>query len=92
MIDGEAKFKVGDQVKIINYGHLMWGRYKKVDGEYKHSPETWDMQPKIIGQIGVISQVKITQDTAGYVIDGIPNKSAWYEDGQLELVHRPEYK
>jgi len=93
----ETKFKVGDQVKIINYGHPIWA----------HNSETmpisfpviwvgddtkvYDMSPELIGQTGVIDKVNITQGKDGYSINGINGKLDWYNNDQLEFLIRPDY-
>lgn len=125
----EAKFKVGDKVKIVEYGSLMWryvnnyqkesdecakmdfiskkrilfneeaseeellyitGKsrpdnvYKEVDGVY------WiDLNPELVGQEGVIVTVSNTQNIPKYSLSG-PNKTAWYNEDQLELISNSE--
>lgn len=73
-----SKFQVGDQVKVVNYGSLVW--------PYNEPP--YDIHPELVGEVGIIATV----DGNSYAIDGIPGKHAWYDDGQLELVVRPEYR
>jgi len=81
-----TEFKVGDQVEIVNYGGLI---YEKGDDGALHAR---DLLPYIIGQRGIIVKAKTTQNIDNYSIDGIPSKTAWYQNDQLELVHRPKYK
>lgn len=77
-----TKFKLGDQVKVINYGNLINQGY----------PDQWDMCPEVVGQTGIISQAEVVQGESHYAIDNIIGKHAWYNDDQLELIYRPEYK
>jgi hypothetical protein len=51
----------------------------------------YDLSPYLIGQKGIITNVVGDENTA-YTIHGIPGKTSWYADGQLELVYRPDYK
>jgi uncharacterized membrane protein YkvA (DUF1232 family) len=68
------KYNTGDKVKIINYGHMIHVFAKPVD-----------MIPEIIGKMGIIQDA--TGDVQGYSIVGIPEKHAWYNADQLELVN-----
>lgn len=45
-----------------------------------------DMHPNLVGQKGIIVQVKETQGIIGYAIHGIKGKHAWYCNEQLELI------
>jgi hypothetical protein len=90
-----TKFKVGDQVKIVNYGHLYWTQEVE-DTPYYHRPEGggcwYDMSPGLVGKVGIIVEAHKTQGIDNYSIKGEPSKKAWYHNDQLELIHRPEYK
>lgn len=86
----QSKYKVGDKVEIVNYGHIIW--QSKHSGEAKmdlklHSEDKdiwfFDSNPELIGKVGIIT--KKTQRGA-YSIDGIPGKSAWYGEDQLKLI------
>lgn len=82
-----TKFKVGDQVKVINYGH------KVIDLE--SATGWWDMEERAIGQIGIIKEADRVQGSDEYCLhfpNGFGGKAAWYDNGQLELVHQPKYK
>ena len=93
-----SKFKIGDQVKIVNYGGLGCIS-RRIYEEHKsaYSPIVLkddgvntiviDTCRDVIGATGVISKV----EDGNYAIEG-PSKHAWYDDGQLELVYRPKYK
>ncbi len=69
-----AKFKIGDKVKVVEYGHIIFSCF---DGTTK----AIDINPKVIGKKGIVTE--ILQGT--YALDGIPEKIAWYKDDQLEL-------
>ncbi len=82
--------KIGDRVKIINYGHVVF----TVEEEYKiykfpliktfpGGTEARDISPELVGQEGIITQ--ISKDGDQYVLSG-PTKSAWYNEDQLELI------
>lgn len=93
-----TKFKVGDQVKIINYGHPFWWNPKSGIPKLNlpiiqenESLTVFDMSPELVGQIGIISQATTTQEIDQYAIEGIKHKHAWYTNDQLELVYRPQY-
>ena len=88
----EAKFSIGDKVKIVNYGHLLWS---KKNNEYQtgmplfreDGDVNWhDASSHLIGKVGVISEVTETQGKHQYAIEGVPEKTAWYSNEQLELV------
>lgn len=88
------KFKNGDHVRIINYGHFYWAHkefYNSLKltfpvirqiGDVLHL----DMMPELIGRTGVIKQASNTQNIPTYSIEGIKEKHAWYHENQLELV------
>ena len=85
------KFEIGDKVKVVNYGHRMWsykGTETKVNWPIISEDENiiWnDMQSEIVGKYGVVDKVTETQGITKYSLDGIPQKSAWYNEEQLEL-------
>lgn len=81
-------FVIGDKVKVVNYGHLIWAHKDsvmnlsfpvvKVGGNI-----TWmDMNISIVGKEGIVSKVS----GSGYALEGIPEKHAWYYEDQLEMV------
>jgi hypothetical protein len=93
-----TKYKVGDQVKIVNYGSSFWWNPKSGIPKLNfpiiyESVEVivFDMNPELVGQVGVVSKANTTQNIDNYAIEGIKDKHAWYHNDQLELVYRPEY-
>lgn len=131
----EQKFKKGDRVRIINYGHStwyakgeQWEAMAKADADFKniefefwtgeipkipHLPKekpdnilfedeniwTVDIKPNLVGKEGIVegsyadlSEIKgwgSTRDERNqkqYSIKGIKEKSAWYDEQQLELI------
>jgi hypothetical protein len=88
----KPKFKVGDKVRIVNYGSAMWLRKKLKETAFRLIRKDitrgyiYDHQPEIVGKEGIIAQVTMTQGIPSYAIDGIRQKYAWYHEGQLELV------
>lgn len=87
-----SRYKAGDTVKVVNYGHLFW-EHKNVKVKldfpivYEDEHVLWkDMSPEIIGKTGIISEVKKIQGQYEYCIEGIPEKHAWYYEDQLEMV------
>lgn len=87
------KFAIGDKVRIVEYGHLIWEN-KNFDQPKLSFPVyveddamRWlDMSPHLVGQEGIIQKVTITQGQPQYAIDGIPQKHAWYDEQQLEMI------
>lgn len=80
----KTKFKVGDKVEIIKYGHLVWVQERGVAGEK-------DLLPELIGKQGIIIKANAIDYSSfkgrdQYSIDGIPAKIAWYDNEQLKLV------
>lgn len=45
-----------------------------------------DICPQIVGKIGIIDKVQVTQGIPMYAINGIKEKYAWYNEDQIELV------
>lgn len=76
-----SKFKVGDSVRIIKYGHLFWS----YDNPESVIPTWYDMSPELIGQIGIVVKATRTQGICHYALKG-PSKYAWYNEEQLEKV------
>lgn len=84
-------FKIGDKVKIANYGHAIWENKNQPFGEGHNFPTIsedenirWiDIKPELVGKEGVVSKVGITQGIPEYSIEGI---GSWYSEKQLELV------
>ena len=87
------EIKIGDKVKIINYGHLLM--------IFKNSPEAstslpvykenekikWvDMCSSIIGATGIVQKIIKTQGIPKYSLSGINGKTAWFMENQLKLI------
>ncbi len=49
---------------------------------------TVDTTPEIVGKEGIIVKSERTQGIPSYAVDGIPEKYAWYDENQLELISR----
>lgn len=81
-------FKIGDKVRVVNYGHLvtMKEQYAKSMSFpiYKKEGKNWmmDMCPEAVGKKGTVESLL----DGKYAINGIKEKHAWYDDGQLELI------
>lgn len=75
------KFKIGDEVEIVNYGHNIWSS----DGNGHF--EILDIAKGVIGQKGVIVKVLDTQGIPKYAIDGIIGKHAWFDEQQLKYIN-----
>ena len=87
----EAAYKVGDKVRVINYGHVVRGSETDVESSFplvgrSGAVTLVDYRPDLIGQQGVIKEVSMGQGGPCYAIDGISGKSAWYYESQLEAV------
>ncbi len=83
-------FKVGDKVRIINYGAILWDRnpnlpYKQLS-MFINNIYIYDIMPEIIGKQGVVDIVSVKQGIVGYALNNIPEKYAWYYEDQLTLV------
>jgi len=72
-----SKFKPGDKVKIINYGSVIW---MNEDGKFVF----YDMTPELVRQTAIVNKVDLNQGKYKYSLIG-PNKTAWYNENQLEL-------
>ena len=89
-----TKYRIGDQVKIVEYGLMAWTKEKIIDGKWRvlDTPEWFDMSPERVGRIGIIIKATETQGKDGYVLwskkDG---RTAWYHNDQIKLLHRPKY-
>ena len=87
-----AMFGIGDKVKIVNYGSLLW-ESKDVKPSFKvlsvdEDGTYWcDMNPELVGKEGLVCKVSMTQGFPSYALDGI-SKYAWYNEEQLELVKK----
>ena len=134
----ESKFKAGDKVRVIKYGHLgwydsvetfnrfknfeiataknfemvlMWGK-QALDNRIPDGNEDFshliysqsdkggvfvDSSPKLVGREGIVrgshidlyggeGQANEEHFRHSYALDGIPEKVAWYDEEQLELI------
>lgn len=93
-----TKFKLGDRVKIVNYGSLaivpQLPEYQtlldnsKIIGRYDKKSVLVDTNPQWLGETGTIEKCTITQGIEQYSI--IPDKegvaTAWFTTKQLELI------
>ena len=95
-------FKIGDKVRIIKYGSLWKIHKSEYEFMCKYFNETpdysdiyiedesiiWkDTNKNLIGKEGVIRKVSESQPGfLQYALDGIPEKTAWYNHTQLELI------
>lgn len=93
-----AKFKPGDEVKIVLYGSCMWTQIGTLEDKMFSSfpiicsakignieVNFRDSNPSLVGQKGIVQETTCIQDKWKYVLKG-PNKVAWYHEEQLELV------
>lgn len=69
------KFKIGDKVRIVNYGHLVYG-----------VEDIIDIEKDLIGLTGIVVKTDNIQGIDCYAIQGEVNGS-WYYDDQLELQY-----
>tara|TARA_R110000796_G_scaffold59371_1_gene136821 strand:+ start:24918 stop:25145 length:228 start_codon:yes stop_codon:yes gene_type:complete len=74
-MEGNLKFKVGDKVEVIKYGHAIWSA----------ADDVIDIDPQLVGQQGVVVEAEICQNLKHYALDGL-SKYAWYDEQQLKLV------
>ena len=89
----ECKFKVGDKVRVVNYGHPIWS-FDEMDLPLIQEQEdskwkVYDLNPELIGQEGTVVDAHLTQDIPRYALEG-PRKYAWYDEKQLELLPTSE--
>ena len=70
-----AKYKTGDRVRIINYGHIIWSNLTGVMVEH-------DIQPHLVGKEAVVQYSVITQGIPKYSLDLF----AWADESQLEKI------
>jgi len=90
----ELKYRVGDSVKIVKYGHPVWEHKAAYPDPYKgrcpiifenEQFRVLDIAPELIGRSGIVVIATLTQGQAMYSIDGI---GSWYVNNQLELIDR----
>lgn len=83
-------FGIGDKVEIIKYGRPTWAS-KGIAEEFSFPmihEGCYDMSPELVGKIGLVSVVSITQGEPNYVIKGIDGKSAWYSEDQMKMINK----
>lgn len=73
-----VKLQIGDKVKIINYGHIIWG-HDEIETIY-----TNDKMPSLVGQEGKIIGYDI--HTRTYTLEGIKGKCSPFNRDQLEKI------
>ena len=87
------KFKIGDQVRIVKYGHRIWVSEELVNGVMKvyDKPKVIDISFDLVGNVGII--IKLSSDTKfrTYGIHFPEGDNFWFHHAQLELIHRPAY-
>lgn len=79
-------YKVGDRVRIINYGHWLYSPYPltrfPLIGE-----KLYDIAPELVGLEGTINKADKTQNQWQYGITFDNGKNiSWFTDDQLELI------
>lgn len=90
--EDKALFGIGDKIKIVNYGSLCW--MSKELGKQTSFPkikgvkDCYDSRPDLIGEIGLVSEVTLTQNQFQYAIVGVSGKSAWYSEDQMEMINK----
>ena len=83
-----TKYKVGDKVRIVNYGHKVWMYQKMVDGKIIELDEVewYDMCPERVGMLATIRKVTVTQGIDKYGLTTELGNISWFHNNQLELV------
>ena len=72
---------IGSTVEVVKYGHVIW---RREEGEDKLTP--YDMLPDIVGMRGIVRKVINQQGRKKFAVDGIHDKSAWYDQQQLKKI------
>ena len=83
-------YGIGDKVRIVNYGHLVWvskNESKPNKSIIMSDADRWwvDMAPELVGQTGLVQKVIETQNVISYSVYKV---GSWFSEGQLELVSR----
>lgn len=95
----ETNFKVGDKIRIVNYGHRLWWhksdweKYKNTVGSkmtpYANSEDGkilfFDLAPEKIGREDVI--IKHTESQPNFHQYALEKNGAWFSPNQLELIN-----
>jgi len=89
----KTKFHLGDKVKVIKYGHPYWHHKSNMKTlsfpiiEETENLIIYDISSDIVGQVGTVRDINSRYDGKNtYALDGIPDKTAWYYEEQLELI------
>lgn len=81
-------YGIGDKVRIINYGHLIWeGKPCSPIGKViKETDKVYwtDLKPEYVGREDMICGVSMIQGVPSYSL----KTSSWYDEGQLELINK----
>ena len=85
----KCKFKVGDKVRVINYGAPMWS-WDEIPGatlisKDEKGPYWYDLRPEVLGEIGIVHEAHLTQGIPQYALNGT-TIYAWYGEQQLEEI------
>ena len=98
----ENKFKIGDKLRIINYGSLIWQNKTNQDAERKfHEDNGFPYKElKVLSDdgktqwldlhpelVGKEGIVDKISDSGDYALTGL-SKHAWYSENQLELISK----
>jgi hypothetical protein len=91
------KFKIGDKVKIINYGSLFYIS-KPIQPQFEPMCKAFpvffednsfifvDTCQYMVGRIGTIYNIEYVNKMPQYSLRGIEGKISWYGEDQLELI------
>ncbi len=75
-------YNIGDKVRIVNYGALMWG---VEDGK----PFFYDWQPQLVGKEATIK--KVFKGEYGLNVKG-EGYISWFSKKQLKLIAKKQNK
>lgn len=89
----EPKYKIGDRVRVVNYGSLLmtneeWHKTTLAPIVLKDGNIVWlDIAPELVGKEGTVKEASSQTGLHKYAIEGIPGKTSWYTEGQMEKVN-----
>lgn len=101
-MDRKSKYGIGDKVKVVNYGHLIWQNKTNQDAErkfheqlgipYKELPVLSDdgktqWLDLSPGLVGKEGIIDKISESGDYALSGL-SKYAWYSENQLELISK----
>lgn len=72
-------FKIGTSVMVVKYGHIFW----KIIADDIYSI---DLHSELVGKIGIVTKVETINGRNLYALDGIPEKTEWYDERQLKEI------